>query len=524
MRSRAGLRGFRMTAVVCGLAIAAGALVTASGVLADARPSGPQAVHAQLAYRCRFPAGPRLVSVTVAGTFPSTAVAGQPIKVSGLRTTMAFPPPVTAGLRKLGAARVTGRDVLGVGEADNAQTGTAKAVTALWPGRVRKPVPVPASGRLHLTFSGPVPPMTVRAPGTVTFTAGALNVALTIGTARGLTSTPVTCTLTSVQRAVLTAVQVTAATTRPGHTGAARHAKGPAISTGGLPPGCGKKFIHGGTSEPVLGCAYLIGYADVQKLNGAALVGPAANGAAPGALLNVDTYGGDFGCVPTAPSFAACAKIHGTVHAYNCTAARLDFDKQLSFPPAEATFLGFNFVPVTAIMQLSETTWPSSNPPVEDPRCYKGFNTDKPVQLKSPLVSVFSDIDTDISLGEPILSVGTTYLAIHVSQVAVNGVPLNVGADCGTTQPVHAVLTGHGINLPAPSGYTLAGGGPLTGTVTIPPFEHCGVGENLDPLFTASISGPANFQLITQGVLCTPQQGATGCPPVVPKPLRHVDP
>ena len=514
------MRGLRTTAVACGLAVAAGALVSASGVLADATPARPQAVRAHLAYNCRFPAGPQRVSATVAATFPTTAVAYRPIKVSGLRISVTFPPPVAAELRKLGAATVTGRDVLSVAEADN-----ATVVTTLWPGQARKPVPVPGRGRLHLTFSGRVPPPAASTPGTVTFTAAQLNIALTPPAAGGLSSTPaaipVNCTLTSPKHAELAAVQVTAAPAKLGNSGGTRHGKDAgAARGGGIPPGCGKQFIHGGVSSPVLGCAYLIGYADVKKLNGAALIGPAPSGDPAGALLNIDTYGGDFGCVPKAPSAAACAKKNGTIHAYNCTAGRLDYHKELSFPPAEATFLGFKFVPVTAVMQLSETTWPV--PPKEDPRCYKGFNPQKPVKLKSPIISIFTDINTNVALGEPITNVGTTYLAIHVSQVAVNGVPLPVGPDCGTTQAVRAVLNGHGVNLPEPMGYTLAGGGPLTGTVTIPAFQHCGQGENLDPLFTASISGPANFQLITQGVLCTPHQGRNGCPPKVPKPLRHV--
>ncbi len=35
--------------------------------------------------------------------------------------------------------------------------------------------------------------------------------------------------------------------------------------------------------------------------------------------------------------------------------------------------------------------------------------------------------------------------------------------------------------------------------VTIPHFQNCGVGENLDPIFNAAISGPQNFNLLTQG-------------------------
>lgn len=516
------LRGSRATAVACGLVvITAGALVSASGVLAEATPSAPQAVRAQLAYRCQFPAGPRPVSVTVAGTLPSAAVAGQPIKVSGLRTSLTFPPAVATELRRLGATRIAGRDVLSVAVADN-----AKAVTALWPGQARNPAPIPAGRRVRVTFSGRVPPVTADAPGTVTFTAADLNLALTIRTITGLARTPaaipVTCTLTSRKRAELTSVQVTPAATPPGHSGTGRPAKGPATATGGgIPPNCTKHIVHGGTANPVLGCAYLIGYADVHKLNEAALVGPGPSGNPPAALLNADTYASDVGCVPPEPTTVACVKHGGSIHVYICTGADLNYQNQLQFPPARATFLNFGFVPVTAVMQLSQATWPSNHPPTENPKCYKGIIMNKPVKLKSPIITVFSDANNSLA-SQPVVSTGTTYLSIHVSQVAVNGVPLPVGPDCGVDHPLKAVLTGRGTNVPY-SGYTLDLGGPLTGTVTIGRFTHCGVGENLDPLLSASISGPMNFQLITQGTLCTPQQtGKPGCPPTVPKPRRHV--
>jgi hypothetical protein len=371
---------------------------------------------------------------------------------------------------------------------------------------------------VHLAFPATVPPVTTTAAGTVTFSAAGLTFELRRagGPAVNLASLHVTCTLRPGQD-LGAAVPVIAnpepiATITPGakdrHRGKAQPASPP-----GTPPGCGKRFIHGGLKMPLLGCAYLIGYADARKLNGAALIGPAANSTAPAAQLNVDTYDSNL------------SKVNGTLHAFNCTAARLDYHGQLAFPPARATFLTFGFAPVSAVLQLAETKWPHR--PVENPRCYQGLQGNrKPVPLTSPLISVFTDINTNVNLGEPILNTGTTYLSIHVSQVSVNGVPLPVGPDCGVAKPVRAVLIGRGILVPKARGYTVAGGGPLTGSVTIPNFTHCGVGENLDPLLTASISGPANFQLITQGKLCTPKQPTVppNCPPNVPKPLRHVKP
>jgi hypothetical protein len=518
------LRGYRLTAAACGLAVTAAALVSGSGVLADATPSTPQVVRAQLAYTCRFPAGSRPVSVTVAGTFPPIAVAGQPIKPSGLRTTVAIPPATVAYLRRLGVTGVTGREVLSAAVANN-----AKQVTAQWPGAVRETAPVPASNRMNLTFSGAMPPVIASTPGTVTFTASGLTLVLIPHTANAVADSPAvhaipaTCAPTGITGVRLATVPVQAAPTPPSHSGSVRRAKGLVSATGGgVPKGCAKLLVHG-APNPVLGCAFLLGYADVLKLQEAALLGPGPGGAPPAAFLHVDTYESDIGCVPTQPTLAACINHHGVVHAYSCSVAQLDYHKQLAFPPAKVTFLNFQFVPVTAVMQVSETAWPRSHPPTENRKCYQGFNKLTPVPLKSPVVSVFTDLSDDILAKLPVLNVSETYLAIHISQVAVNGVPLNVGSRCGTSQPVHAVLTGRGHNGPPPTGYTLATGGPLAGSVTIPKFAHCGVGENLDPLFNASISGPMNFQLMTQGTLCTPQQaGQPGCPPTVPKPRRQV--
>ena len=77
-------------------------------------------------------------------------------------------------------------------------------------------------------------------------------------------------------------------------------------------------------------------------------------------------------------------------------------------------------------------------------------------------------------------------------------------------------------------GYSLSRGGPLDGEVTIPPFTGCGVGEDLSPLFTASVSGPANTVKQNQGAPCAsgiPDDPAKLCTPdkqptTIPPPLR----
>lgn len=515
------VRRLRWAAAACGLAVTAGILVGTSGVLADLAPTGAQAVRVHLAYRCRFPTGLIPADVTVTGSFPSAAVAAQPIKLSGLRIAMALPRTAAASLRKLGATAVAGRDVLTVAVAGNAGTNTA-----LWSGRAPEPVALPASGRLHLAFSEIAPPVSAGAPGAVTLTAGGLTAALAFHTANAAAGHPVTVTVACAPitgaGTKFATIPVTGARPRPGHPGGGRHTTA-APHGGGTLRGCAELLTRHDFPGQVLGCAHLLGYADVRKLQEAALVGPAPDGAPSAAFLHADSYASDIGCVPREPALAACTAHHGTIHVYTCTIAQLDYRGQLAFPPARVTFLNFNFVPVTAVMELSETTWPASDPPLENRKCYRGFTISKPVRLKSPVVTVFTDLNDSAAAKFPVLNISATYLRIHIAQVAVNGVPLDVGPDCGTDQPVKAVLTGRGHNGPPPTGYTLDLGGPLTGDVTIPPFRHCGAGENLDPLFDAAISGPGNFQLMTQGTLCTPQQGGKpGCPPTVPRPRRHV--
>jgi hypothetical protein len=207
----------------------------------------------------------------------------------------------------------------------------------------------------------------------------------------------------------------------------------------------------------------------VKKLYGAARLGPA--------LVNVD--------------FAYKHKFRpGQLIEYS-TAMLYDNGKP-EFPPFRSTFLGFGFVPVTATLTLLE----------------RG-----PISI----VSVSGITQPPY----PITVTATAKVSIHVSDVTVNGVPLAVGAACRAAYPATLTLVGHGTNTFPPTGYTVPTGGPLSGTLTIPPFVHCGATENLNPLLTGSISGPGNFAKMTQGKLCGPDQPENWtCPPPIPKPIR----
>lgn len=239
----------------------------------------------------------------------------------------------------------------------------------------------------------------------------------------------------------------------------------------GIPAGCGHIKVTG-TGVPT--CAFVTGYSDVAKLIGAALLQPPAP--AKQGLVNV--------------AFANKIKLtHGKLIARS--AGKLLFRGRPQLPPVTATFLEFRFVPVTATLHFTELT----------------------------TIAILS-VSGTTSLPFPVKVRTTTKIALRVSNVRVNGVPLNVGADCRTASPIKLVLIGAGQSQPL-RGYTVQFGGPLIGDATVPPFAGCGVTENLDPLLTGSISGRGNFVRFVQGRLCAPSQPSNFvCPPPPPKPSR----
>ncbi|WP_231630698.1 hypothetical protein, partial [Streptomyces clavuligerus] len=249
------------------------------------------------------------------------------------------------------------------------------------------------------------------------------------------------------------------------------------------PPRC-----VGDTVDELALVAYVTGFSNVEKLDGAARL-PLA-------------------CVQLVDAFKEIVERPDGFHLLQHATGELDYRGKRMMPPAKATFLSFGGVPTTATMELT--------------------------QLRT------MTIDTDILL---LPSTGTTLarvaLSLRLYDVEVNGVPLDVGPNCRTRGPLyskdpdpardtrdHVVLTGV---LKGPGdGYQLVTGGVLDGTVTIPPFTGCGVGEDLDPLLTAAVSGPGNYIKQVQGAPCSsgnprpdPEFCTPGHEPVkVPKPER----
>ncbi|WP_199485408.1 fibronectin type III domain-containing protein [Actinomadura craniellae] len=220
------------------------------------------------------------------------------------------------------------------------------------------------------------------------------------------------------------------------------------------PPECGKIDSPGATTYA---CTYMSGFANAAKLGGAAIVNDPEQRPV---LTNVAIR------VRSEPPLITT-----------------DTDFQFVAPlRTRSTFLTFGFMPTVATMEMTQ---------VGTGKLTASSNTGN---------------------GEMKVT-ATTKMNVRIYDAIVNGTPLDVGENCRMSQPIELTVGG------GPPDYTnVLGGGVLRGSITYPPFRGCGVTENLDPVFTAAISGKGNDIKMTQGAVCMP--GASTPPCVPPTPRR----
>jgi hypothetical protein len=470
LSARGGLR-FAVLAVV---------MVAAGMTAGSAAAVGQQAASLQLVYSCAFPSGSQPVSVRATGTFPAAGTAGKPIQPTDTGITVTLPhdtvttltrsKPTTLPMTRSKAASLTLTAALSTGFTEG-----SRSATAAWRDLRSASAAIPRTGPLSLTATGAATPVTVATAGEVAVTVGDLALLLTTHTGNGRQASPhamqVACVPGSGQDTTLARIAVTGSA--PARATASPQLPAPKACRPfpknlklnprfPLPPPLkGSSVFH----EPEDACTYGTGFTNARKLHEAALVGPGL----------VDVLFGQ----------TAYTKFtHGHVYEQFREPSQFEYHGLPVLPPARATLLGFGFMPVSATLQISEVGTLNADfiscnyPSCPNPKNYA------------------------LLLGR---------VSLRISDVDVNGVPLNVGAHCQTATPFNLELTG------LPPAYNVSEQyGLLTGTVTVPPFHGCADGtENLDPIFTASVSGPGNFLNVNQGVFCTPQ---AGCPPVKPLP------
>lgn len=180
-----------------------------------------------------------------------------------------------------------------------------------------------------------------------------------------------------------------------------------------------------------------------------------------------------------------------------------------TFPPVTVHTVAFGAIPVTATVHLTQTVTDG----VVDPMRFTWFQAqgaiDRGVDIPGYGPPPDSANGYDRYFGYPAGLVGT--VRIRLSDVAVDGVPMNVGQTCMTSPTT--------LNLENPGGYfsedaqtdgTIPPGQPgafnpvnviatnIGGTIDIPAFRGCGSdSDDLDPLITSMVSGPDN-QVTTQ--------------------------
>jgi uncharacterized protein DUF6801 len=465
-------RGRLLVGVSASMLMIAGLVVPGDPALAARRPA-----DLLLNYTCRFPAGERQVQVRIQGAFPEAVPAGRSTRPLAMSVALLLPPPAVADLTALGAARAGMALRL-----TTVLTAPGVAEDIVYRAPTAGPVPLDATGTTIPT-TGRLPAIPAADPGSIQLSAGDLALHLTVrkpGDATKSATLSLGCSPYLGQDTTIAAIK--AAEPRSGTGGGAAPAiRGADVRAADLVPYCNKPEVPGGYdptqpmvpngfnpkwpfpplpagttvadysffSGPAQWCTDVVNYSNVRKLKGAARVQ-------------------GLGSVRATERFAFPMDPVANNH------LETDSILQSHMNPNRATFLGFGFVPTTATIEV--------------------------VQPEVANVFVIGPVEGSIGY-KPVISTAYAEVTLRMRDAEVNGAPLNVGPNCRTADPMLLKVEGDSSADPA---YLINEGGVLSGYVTIPPFTGCGVGEDLDPLITAAVSGPGNYVRIIQGPACWP--------------------
>lgn len=464
------MRRIRRALVIAAAAVSLVAVAGNAGAQQEPRRAGPQVIDTSLGYVCGE-AGP--VTLRVTATLPPSGVIGEPVEPADVGLQVTVPATALAGLP--GAATVTAVTRLDV------QPETWTAVLS---------DPVPLADPVVLVGSVTAPPVTAPPAGELAFAAGGLTVEITgyaeDGTPVEPPSVSLTCVLAEGETARFAVVPLEspapgrAPSTEPGAPGqpdqGAPSAGAPSIAAP-PPPEC-YRIPDVPVEYRAPFCAKVNGRANIAKLDAAVYQ--------PTGLVNITATNLMINKCPEKPPVG-------------CQDALVlpELNGEPKYPPAPGSFYAFGFIPATGTMQLTQIglanvhQWSKLTPIPGQPGEYEGLTT---VNVK---------------------------LSAQILAATVNGVPVPVGPDCRTATAIDAVFTA---SYSGPDKYSITKGGPLMGTVTIPPFRGCGTDEDLDPILTGLISGPGNFVRLYQAAVCTITGNNFGCPPAEPEDPKYPKP
>lgn len=487
--TRAG-RSVRV-ASVAGLAMLAG-LLSGTGSSAD---EGVEPTS--FASECGVEDATVAATVDISVDVPATGEVGRPVQPGAATLALTLSRADLDVLLPAGTDSVVSQAELVVKVAQGGESAEARwALSA--PG-----TPLPPDGEVRLVHTGEVPYVTFDSAGEVTFSAGELTIDL-LSTSASVeggepTVTTLTCRPGGGQGGSFATTQVTdVAPSRPSDTpepSAAAEGQEEEAERGiaverpetltddnadlcPVEPPVGDMDASEAPQAPpgdpvsefdiptggTLGCAYAVGLANVRKLNGAMIINdPQKSPALISVLANKHTA-------------SRSPRAKGGYY------IRIDSLGNLKLRDAESTFLTFGFQPVTAKVSFENG----------------------PITISTGTIGVAPN--------KVAFSTAFFRQSLRIHDVKVNGTPLDVGPNCRTSKSFKVVLNGGEKYI------HVFLGGLLEGEVDIPAFTGCGTGgEDLSPLFTASLSGPGNGVFMNQGTTCVPSQtGNTPCPPTMP--------
>ncbi|MEU8343479.1 hypothetical protein AB0C74_17415 [Spirillospora sp. NPDC048832] len=488
-------RGVARFAAIAALTVGGGVLVAVPPAIAD--------IGAEMQLACSGKAGTYKVPLRIETTVPSSGTVGQAVQMGTIKIDVGLPSELVKAVGAGAPAGAPTQPVTSITPSSApppALEGVAEIEVAVreaggdrrvgWPAfALAAALPRGDDGTVHLTGSGVAPPVVPGSPGELSWSAGEVDLSLVPGdpvAEKDAAELALHCA--AEKRTVFGAMQVKRrmATSTPGASSA------PARQTTAVQeglcesiPGAGSDPLYavsdddqlsaiyqspsrpdglGNTSGPgTMYCVKATGFVNVKK----------AGNAVPVALENLVR-------VPTENYFG------NPFLGPNYQELRGYFVNRTYRTPA--TVLGFGFMPTRAVAETVQTHSP--DPEGNDP-------------ITGNLRIIQHTNVTSSLPGGPEREElrAAAYVRVKASQAEVNGIPLNLGEKCLTGPTVFSAQAFMG-NLQTGTSPYAEGQKIIVDNLEVPAFSGCGVGEDLSPILTASVSGSGNYANAESGWYC----------------------
>ncbi|MGW5744236.1 DUF6801 domain-containing protein [Amycolatopsis sp. NPDC003861] len=457
MPRRVRPRSVTVTALAAvGLLSAANGALTGVGSAAPAPAEPPEkTATTSVSVTCPFadPLGSRKLTVATTATLPTLAKTGTSATIGRYSAQFSLPRDVALSLLPAGATAGSLQGAVQLALAVHQGERSDQIPVAL----AVAPTPLPETGDVTLTATGAVPDIAINTIGSVTFDVTAPKLALAAVPAA---AAPATATPETPDAPAAPPAPPIACTLDPDQ----QTTLGTILVQPPAKPGAEQKAALGASAAleddpPPNEYTVPLGLITVMTRSTVARLG-ATVVADPAILLNAFFTVN----IDTGESRVSGAAV---------------------FKPATTTFLGFGFVPVTATVEFL---------PVD-------YQNSKMIEVGGGL---FTDDEGYTNLRTELKVMG------RLSSAKVNGVPLDVGPDCVTKEPVSLEITGR--YDPFTTGHVRTD--PEKGFY-LPPFRDCGAGgQDLTPLLSGMSTGWGNQAFIDTYNLngCT-EPDHTNCPP-----------